>query len=165
MEHKFNIFTDGGCRNNPGLGAWAFIVLNESDKLIFHKCGKKKITTNNEMELTAIREALNEINDYIINSGDLSTEIIINSDSAYAIGCITEWGPNWIKQNIITQKSNWQLVADCIRLVISINQFNLSKVQFNKVKGHAGIRGNELADKLLNLCMDDKHDNKDYQLE
>lgn len=56
FHNKIEIYTDGGCRNNPGLGAWTFVVIaDEVDVANFS--GTKESTTSNGMELTTMIEA------------------------------------------------------------------------------------------------------------
>ena len=50
------IYTDGSCIGNPGPGGWAAIILNGDKQNIIS--GKKKNTTNNQMELIAAIKAL-----------------------------------------------------------------------------------------------------------
>ena len=53
------IYTDGSCLGNPGFGGWAAIIFL-NDKKIKIK-GKKRNTTNNQMELMAPIRALKKI--------------------------------------------------------------------------------------------------------
>ncbi len=56
MDDKVEIFTDGACKGNPGLGGWgALLVAGSAEKEI---CGGARDTTNNRMELQAVIEAL-----------------------------------------------------------------------------------------------------------
>ena len=50
------IYTDGSFIGNPGPGGWAAIILNGDKQNIIS--GKKKNTTNNQMELMAAIKAL-----------------------------------------------------------------------------------------------------------
>ena len=50
------IYTDGSCIGNPGSGGWAAIILNDDKQDIIS--GRKKNTTNNQMELMAAIKAL-----------------------------------------------------------------------------------------------------------
>ena len=50
------IYTDGSCIGNPGPGGWAAIILNGDKQDIIS--GRKKNTTNNQMELMAAIKAL-----------------------------------------------------------------------------------------------------------
>ena len=46
------VYTDGACKGNPGVGGWgAILVYKDNMKEI---CGKDENTTNNIMELTAV---------------------------------------------------------------------------------------------------------------
>lgn len=67
-----HIYTDGACSGNPGPGGWAAILIcGEMTKRI---SGGYRRTTNNRMELTAIREALACLK----QSG---SDVIIHTDS------------------------------------------------------------------------------------
>lgn len=51
------IYTDGGCIENPGgIGAWAFVAVS-SGQIVHRASGYELVTSNNRMELTAILEA------------------------------------------------------------------------------------------------------------
>ena len=53
---RVELYTDGSCLDNPGCGGWAYILrYKEREKV---GCGAQKDTTNNQMELRAIIEAL-----------------------------------------------------------------------------------------------------------
>jgi len=140
------VFTDGGCRYNPGPGAWAFAIND-------YVTGERKLsTTNNEMELTAIYKTLEFINNHQGKDYLLDTEFIINSDSSYAINSITLWSDNWIKDGSITTRANSSLILD-IKLLLNELKIKGISILFNKVKGHAGIAGNELVDKKVKELM------------
>ena len=50
------IYTDGGCRGNPGVGGWGvWLRYRDHDKKLK---GSELNTTNNKMELTAARQAI-----------------------------------------------------------------------------------------------------------
>ena len=53
---KVQIFADGACLGNPGAGGWCAILRYKNKEKIIK--GSKKQTTNNEMELTAVLEAI-----------------------------------------------------------------------------------------------------------
>ena len=46
--------TDGACSNNPGIGGWGVVILNNKKIIEIHGGANK--TTNNQMELTAAIE-------------------------------------------------------------------------------------------------------------
>ena len=60
---KVHIYSDGSCLGNPGPGGWAAILkFGQHEKI---SSGSKKLTTNNEMELTAIIEGIKELTDRV----------------------------------------------------------------------------------------------------
>ena len=56
MKARIEIFTDGACSGNPGIGGWgALLRYKDVEKEL---SGGEAQTTNNRMELTAVIEAL-----------------------------------------------------------------------------------------------------------
>ena len=51
------IYTDGACRGNPGPGGWGALILKDNEEIKLN--GGQNVTTNNQMELTAVIKALN----------------------------------------------------------------------------------------------------------
>ena len=47
-----NIYTDGACKGNPGIGGWGAILVYQDYKKEI--CGSSEDTTNNIMELKAV---------------------------------------------------------------------------------------------------------------
>lgn len=127
------IYTDGGCSPNPGKGAWA-IVINE---LEYYR-GQKKMTTNNEMELTAIRNAILYRNKYHPNK-----KLIVVSDSKYCVDGFNSWMHSW-------HKKEWKKKKGAIaNLKIWKEVFELKdNTELKWTKGHNGQKYNELADEL-----------------
>ena len=140
---KIDIYTDGACRGNPGPGGWgALLIYKDADKTIY---GGEKNTTNNRMEMTAIIEALKIVK--------MDCEITLYTDSKYVMDGITKWLPNWKKKGWITSnkkpvknKDLWQILEECI---------SKQNIEWQWVKGHAGIPGNEKADELANQGIDE----------
>jgi ribonuclease HI len=78
MMSRLTIYTDGSCRpTNPGPGGWGYIAIFPDCEL--HINGGSKRTTNNIMEITAIIEALQQL--------DFAKKLLIYSDSLYVINC------------------------------------------------------------------------------
>ena len=80
-----NIYTDGACRGNPGIGGWG--VLIEFGDISKEHFGGENNTTNNRMELMAPIMALKKIKK--------KSEITIFTDSKYVKDGITDWIKKW----------------------------------------------------------------------
>ena len=130
------IYTDGACKGNPGPGGWG-ALLDYKGQLKEIK-GFSKNTTNNIMELTAVIEALKNLN--------RSCNIIITTDSNYVKNGITDWIHNWIKNNWKTSNKEDVKNKDLWVQLHELN--NNSKIKWNWVKAHAGNPLNEEVDLL-----------------
>ena len=94
MKYDFDIYTDGSCSNNPGPGAYSFIVLKSGELFYKSSCGFL-MTTNNRMELLGVIEALL----YIKNNCE-SNLVNVFSDSKYVTDAFNkEWIDNWRRKN------------------------------------------------------------------
>ena len=130
------IYTDGSCIGNPGPGGWAAIILNGNKQSIIS--GKKKNTTNNQMELMAAIEALKKI--------PKDQEVQMYTDSKYVKMGITEWIKKWSQNDWKT--SSKQKVKN-IELWKELNDISKKhKIEWHWVKAHAGNPNNEEADEL-----------------
>ena len=137
------IYTDGACRGNPGPGGWGALLISGTREKTLH--GGEPDTTNNRMELMAAIQALNAL------TGD--SNVILHTDSKYVMDGINEWMPNWKKRGWKTaakkpvkNKDLWQMLDEAV---------NRHTVEWRWVKGHAGNPGNEKADELANLGIDE----------
>ena len=100
------------------------LIYGENKKELSEYIGTE---TNNIAELTALKVALEHL-----KRVDLPVRIF--SDSSYAIGVLTK---NW------KAKANQELIMEIKKLMR-----NFQDISFIKVKGHAGIKENEVADFL-----------------
>jgi len=136
-------YTDGSAsKSRSGYG---FVVLVDDEK-IYEGAGTGATgTTNQQMELAAVIEAL----DWINNNCDIDdrSTITIYSDSAYIINCYTDkWYVNWMSNG--WKNSKGEDVANILSWRYLIKYFQKPNYDFQKVKGHSGHVYNELADKL-----------------
>ena len=142
MNSVLEIYTDGACRGNPGVGGWGAIL--KYDNKIKEINGFSKETTNNIMELTAVIKSLKELN--------RSCDIIITTDSNYVKDGITKWIHNWKKNGWKTANKkpvkNKHLWLELNDLVIE------HKINWKWIKGHSGHPENERADQLANEAID-----------
>ena len=137
------VFTDGGCRGNPGPGGWGVLLRFGGHERELR--GSEENTTNNRMELLAAISALEAMTE--------SCVVVVTTDSTYVKDGITRWIRNWkangwktAAKKPVKNKDLWlRLDAECLR----------HQVEWRWVKGHAGHPENERADKLANLAMDE----------
>jgi len=137
------VYTDGGCRGNPGIGGWGFLLIDRNTQAALERRGGDAHTTNNRMEMTAAIEALNAIR-------DASQAIEIRSDSRYLVDMCTSWMQGWKARGWKRSSGpvlNLDLVQELDRLLAKYD------VSWTWVRGHAGDPGNEHADKLTNDAM------------
>lgn len=136
MQQKLIIYTDGACKGNPGVGGWgAILIYGEVTKEI---SGYVDHTTNNQMELTAVIEALKILK--------RECDIVIYTDSKYVQQGITEWISGWIKRGWKNVK-NIELWQELHALAQKHN------ISWQWVRGHNGNPLNERADELANLAI------------
>lgn len=134
--NRMHIFTDGSCFPNPGPGGWGVVMMfRHHYKEMF---GSQENTTNNEMELMAIYEAIQAINSDKI-------PITIYSDSQYSIHCVSSWFPKWKANGWRNSKGQPVANAELIQKIVEANTY---KTTFKWVKGHVGHRHNERANDL-----------------
>ena len=130
------IYTDGSCLKNPGKGGWAAIIFMNNEKIIIS--GRKKNTTNNQMELMAAIEALKKI--------PKDQKVQMYTDSKYVKMGITEWIKKWSQNDWKT--SSKQKVKN-IELWKELNDISKKhKIEWHWVKAHAGNPNNEEVDEL-----------------
>lgn len=134
---KIEIFTDGACSGNPGVGGWGAILrFGEHQKEL---SGGEKNTTNNRMELTAVIEALKALKE--------PCEVLITTDSKYVSDAVTlGWAENWRKNGWRKADKKPALNVDLWEQLLDL--LSQHKVTFNWVKGHAGHPENERCDRL-----------------
>ncbi|MGB0323581.1 MAG: ribonuclease HI [Luminiphilus sp.] len=137
------VFTDGGCRGNPGPGGWGAVLRFGGHERELR--GSEENTTNNRMELLAAISALEAMTE--------PCKVVLTTDSTYVKDGITRWIRNWkangwktAAKKPVKNKDLWErLDAECLR----------HQVDWRWVKGHAGHPENERADGLANLAMNE----------
>ena len=131
------VYTDGACSGNPGIGGWGVVILLNKDAPILLNGGELQ-TTNNRMELTAAIKALNYFNEL--------KSIKIFTDSKYVKDGIEKWIINWKKNGWKTASKkpvkNKELWIELDHLIAK------HEITWEWVKGHAGEKYNEKADYL-----------------
>ena len=130
------IWTDGGCKPNPGPGGWgAILVFRGRERAL---SGADPATTNNRMELTAAASALEALT--------RPCRVVLRTDSEYVRNGITRWHTGWVRRNWrnaagdpVANMALWKRLLDAAKM---------HDVEWRWVRGHAGDVMNERADIL-----------------
>jgi ribonuclease HI len=132
------IFTDGACKGNPGVGGWgALLQYHGHRRELF---GGEKMTTNNRMELLAVIRALEALTK--------SCEVRLHTDSLYVQKGISEWIHAWKKRDWRTADKKPVKNDDLWKELDLLTQRH--RIEWRWVRGHSGHDGNEYADMLAN---------------
>lgn len=147
QENEVIIYTDGGCHGNPGPGGWGCVIIDSTGETILS--GGEQLTTNNRMELMA---AISSLSAVCNNAKWSSKKIKVFSDSQYVKNGITSWIINW-------KKNGWKTAAKKPvlnkELWIALDEYyNQLNVEWQWVKGHAGVKYNEICDQLCQKEME-----------
>ncbi len=142
MSTGIEVWTDGGCAGNPGPGGWAFVIRSSDGAT--ERSGFDGETTNNRMELTAVREALDEIGRHEEWKG---VPVTLSTDSQYVQKGITEWVHTWQRNGWKTSAKKPVKNSELWKSLIELSR-GLS-ISWVWVLGHAGNELNELCDSLV----------------
>nr|WP_062132668.1 ribonuclease HI [Demequina aestuarii] len=137
-----DMWTDGACKGNPGVGGWgAWMRTGGKERELF---GGELQTTNNRMELTAVIEGLKALN--------RPCAVTLHVDSTYVMNGVTKWIHGWKRNG---WKTGDKKPVKNKELWIALDeQVARHEVSWVWVKGHAGDPGNERADQLANKGVD-----------
>lgn len=162
-QQSIVIYTDGGCKGNPGPGGWAYIM--RFGTRYRESWGAESHTTNNRMELTAVINALSFLKGRLegtrascaaksaVLPAWTGAPVHIFTDSMYVKNGISGWITDWkrrgwktaAKKPVMNQDLWQQLDGLCIDL----------GPHFEWVEGHAGNPDNERCDTLVGLAIEE----------
>lgn len=136
---KYTIYTDGGCTSNGtahAIGGYGAVILRD-DKTTAYVRGEGPVgTTNNQMELKAVIEAIA----FISKETSGRAEILVRTDSQLVIG----WVALGWKRKVPATFPYLEALDALVRA---------HQVTFEHVRGHNGDHHNEIADRLAALSM------------
>lgn len=139
-QNEVIVYTDGSALRNPaGPMGWAWWNMLTDER----NYGGAIMGTNNIGELSAVLDVLR----FHRNAMNL----VIRSDSQYAINCSTTWVKGWVAKG--WRKADKKPVNNLalVRAIYDEIEYKKShggSVRFEWVKGHAGHKGNEICDTL-----------------
>lgn len=135
------IYADGACKGNPGIGGYGIIL--KSGEKVKELSGCVGNTTNNRMELTAVIKGLEALK--------VPCDVTVFTDSNYIVKGMTEWIHSWVKnkwknsqKQIVQNKDLWEKLLELSRI---------HNIKWKWVKGHAGHDENERCDKIARLAI------------
>ncbi|SDY56349.1 ribonuclease HI [Nitrosomonas sp. Nm33] len=138
------IFTDGACKGNPGVGGWGALLKYQGST--WELFGGEAMTTNNRMELIAAIRALQALASLPVPRQ--SCEIQLHTDSRYVQKGISEWIHAWKNRGWRTADRKPVKNEELWRELDQLSQ--QYQIEWCWVRGHAGHDGNERADELAN---------------
>ena len=150
-EDKILAWTDGGSRGNGNknkvvLSAWAYTMnfkghIKEDSGIFING-------TNQMMEIRAVIECLKALKRTDI-------PVVVHSDSAYVCNCIKDrWYIGWMRNGWRNAKGKEVANQDLWKeLLKQIERFD--SLELRKVKAHHNNEGNNRADELVNMKMDE----------
>lgn len=125
-----------------------YINYDKTFKSFFSISGSSSHTTNNIMEMTALKYTFL----FLIKKLKVSEEgILFFIDSQYVINGMTKWIYGWEKSNWKTSNKSEVKNKDLwkeLKSLESVLKRNKNKIEYNWVKGHHKNPFNELADKF-----------------
>ena len=165
---EWKVFTDGSTINNGKRNAKGGIGIffeDESPDNVGEEFNINGKTSNNICELEAVRRAIN----IIIKKKEFKSndKILICSDSAYVIDCITKWSNTWEKNGWMRRnKGGKKVPVKNVELIKEIKKLYYQyTIQFKHIKAHRNLSdeikkssleykewyGNKMADELANI--------------
>jgi len=138
------IFADGACSGNPGPGGYGAILRTNGNEMEIS--GSEPETTNNRMELMAVIAALESLT--------RPSKVKVITDSSYVVKGITEWMPNWLKNNWRNSQNKPVLNRDLWERLLNV--VSKHQVTWHWIKGHDGHPENERCDRLATEAIKNK---------
>ena len=136
------IWTDGGCKPNPGPGGWSAILrFRQVEREL---SGADPTTTNNRMELTAAAEALESLK--------RPCRVVLHTDSEYLKNGITRWHTGWVRKGWKNAQGDPVKNMDLWRRILDAAKPH--QIEWAWVRGHSGDIMNERADVLATQARD-----------
>ena len=147
----YKIYTDGSCTGNGkavNSGGFGVVVVDNDENLLFNYNKRCENTTNNREEIKAILYSFLNYGVNIYNNNSFNVEVpIVYSDSNYCVQTFNEWMFGWANKGWIKSDKKTPENLDLIKAYYDWYQKGY-RIELRKVKGHAGNKWNEVADKL-----------------
>ncbi len=130
------IWTDGGCKPNPGPGGWAAVMRFKGVER--ELSGADAATTNNRMELTAATMALETLK--------RPCRVVLHTDSEYLKNGVTRWHQGWVRRNWRNSAGDPVANMDLWRRLLDAAKAH--EIEWRWVRGHSGNPMHDRVDRL-----------------
>lgn len=152
------VFTDGACSGNGRKDAKAGFAVwfpDARDLSCARRLPDGEAQTNQRAELSAIHCAVGLLDD----GGFHDEDIVIYTDSEYAINCLTKWVPGWASRGWKTTEGKTVLHQDLIKDTTS-RLAKFKSHRFVHVRAHTGgeddlSKQNDVVDRMARGTIDD----------
>ncbi len=138
------IFADGACSGNPGIGGFGAIVRSGAKEK--ELVGFQEMTTNNRMELMGVIAALEALKK--------PCAVKVTTDSNYIVQGMKSWIFGWLKNGWKNSKKQEVLNRDLWERLLQAAKPHT--VEWQWIKGHNGHLENErcdcLAQEQIKMC-------------
>ncbi|SJX62336.1 related to Ribonuclease H [Sporisorium reilianum f. sp. reilianum] len=137
------VYCDGSCLGNGKPWARAGYAAYFPDPRLRDRnvaARLQGLQTNNRAELMALIRAVQQ-------APKDGRQVVIFSDSEYAINCVGKWLGKWRSNGWKTAKGKPVANRDLVRLDRALDDHDIPPI-LEHVKGHAGHYGNEVADQM-----------------
>ncbi|CDJ37288.1 ribonuclease H, putative [Eimeria tenella] len=160
------IYADGACPSNGRVDARAGIgvFFGTDDRRNLSMPLVVGPQTNQRAELASILAALLRFVDYDDDSakqqpsGRSEVRLVVISDSSYAVNCLGPWAARWCRNGWKSTSGKPVKNADLIQAILLLCDKRRKtapsgatwrgSVEYEYIRGHSGVYGNEMADKL-----------------
>jgi ribonuclease HI len=142
MSEIVEIYSDGACSGNPGVGGWGCILRAGAHEK--ELSGADGDTTNNRMELMAAIAGLEALKK--------PCTVVVTSDSQYLVKGMTEWLAGWRAKGWRNSRKEEVLNRDLWERLHGLAQRH--RITWVWVRGHNGHAENERCDQLARQAID-----------
>ena len=133
---RVEIFSDGACSGNPGVGGYGSILRCRGK--VKELSGAEGTTTNNRMEMTGAIAALEALT--------RPCEVVLTTDSQYLVKGMTEWLHGWVRRGWVNSKKEPVVNRDLWERLLALSRVH--RISWVWVRGHNGHPENERCDEL-----------------
>ncbi len=130
------IYADGACSGNPGVGGFGAILRSEEKMKELSGCDPA--TTNNRMELMGVISALEALKK--------PCRVRVTTDSTYVMKGMSEWIGMWIRNNWRNSQKKEVLNRDLWQRLLKAS--GPHEIEWCWIRGHNGHVENERCDFL-----------------